>query len=445
MLGEGFIVGNYETLLTTDNFYLVRVWRTLPETKTSKDDVTSPERSRPELAVASAIAAASAASGLAFNALHIPKITSKRKVPTKTKSVQRNKKTITKTKQEYKNIFSISNAQIVKETQRIKASLNEIYFSDSQVRGKLLIDQSHDVRDLCVNQRRDERIKPMSFYTTSGKQVTKTDTFAFIALSNGAVLSPHHNGLLLIYSENNRRFAFGCFDGWKLLDTNEETKQSGLRITCTWLVTSSASHTNQQLAYVPIENVLVSANMLPYALKAHLAPDQMLSLNALETTTTPCKRKTCHGIDDIGCAYADLYDYLEFYHVRQNWIFRTALGHYIYKTFIKPVLVGLYKSVPNQIFATAIQNGTATYDKCYQSCVCDLCGDYVHQIWRVIGSHKELFRIGVACCYPLFAFLENIGCAIYEFRTKANFELSIALNLLPCLLKLQTEYNTQKT
>src|SRR4029079_17839308 len=130
------------------------------------------------------------------------------------------------------------------------------------------------------------------------------------------------------------------------------------------------------------------------------------------------------------------YDYLELYHV-ERWIWRTKLGEHIVKNFIEPYAnFGFPKqSAELQVMIYNIM--------CQKYMVVDKLSDYgtcyacklkrkLSYIIHFDGSIDPTYSIGADCNLKI-NYLRTVGQLIQRFRATSQFNLKLAITLLPQL------------
>ncbi len=403
MLGESHIIGNYDVLLTTNDFYLVKVLRNKVPGKRQhlvpNEDLSSTEEDTET------------------------KHTETKQMAKKTRKAHHAKKT-----RKFQILLDDMNNR---KTQRNTSVDYE--------RAKLQIDSSCDVRDVFsfknTNVIRDNKPPVLTYYAMDGSIVSNRNTSAFVARSDGVVLSPHYQGLMLccLNSEKHQdaRFVVGRVDAMRF------GEKGHLEIACTWLTTETKRPIVEK--YLPVKCALISCTLLPFAMKSHLAPDHTLALSAWETQNTR-HLKSCVTLDSVAVSKcADMYDYLEFYHSTEKFLWRTCLGMYIYQTFIEQRcknatqsqmgIVGIVLQTPDLV-VHAIPNRKP----------CNFCGEMTDvNMWKTTQTEMN---IGTECCHTLLSYLFGIGVRIHRLRCE-EFNAANAFQLIPRMETLQKEYYRQ--
>jgi hypothetical protein len=316
--------------------------------------------------------------------------------------------------------------------------------------------------------------RELVFYTTNGDEIdVHKDCFVasdieFLvctgAYAEGVVMSREHPNLIVCgYTEDEGTFSVapGCVSAFDPPDVSSPEWS----VRYAWLVPNADYnphvHTNIQTATsdseissLPVSAILASTRLLPRSAKERLMPNYSGSLRVLETANTMCdetggsaRRRRAAGL----FAKGSMHDYLELYHVRYRWIWRTALGEHIMKNFIEPfeqfgnAKEQIGKAQTLRMISEVMCNTTFdAKDVEREKGICDAC-----KLPRVLGSmitferDKDLFYFVGCDCREKLHYLHKIGRLIRNFRTTSSFNLTIAKNLLPNMGNAQEFYLRQ--
>lgn len=133
---------------------------------------------------------------------------------------------------------------------------------------------------------------------------------------------------------------------------------------------------------------------------------------------------------------ANLHDFLEFYHVRPQWIWRTCLGDYIWFQFVCCAVD--FGAKPNlKLVEMMLQ--TIQFEDCEipEKTDCDACGKR-HVVKNRITLSEQTLDVGCVCLLRI-DYLFRIGKRMRAFRCVA-FDVENALSLCSDLCDLRQTY-----
>jgi hypothetical protein len=284
------------------------------------------------------------------------------------------------------------------------------------------IDQVEDERDKISLQLDDRKERSIIYYDKNGNLLTsfKLDVVAVIALENGTIISPYHKAEIICFytdSDNVQKFAPGSIS--KIHDKNDVWLNWGKR----------DAKVKEKDSRLPISTILSSTRTVPRKVREKLMIEYFAHLN--KKFASPFLMALHSAPNLARDEFADLYDYLEMFHIQTKFIFRTALGEYIFKQFIQP-FQNFGKR--GEKFCFDLINKTWT---CFDSAplstkngTCQACALPRELTWRIAG-----LDLG-ADCKSRIDYFRNVRKLLVQFLGQGSFQPSSGRTLI---LNLQNE------
>jgi hypothetical protein len=237
---------------------------------------------------------------------------------------------------------------------------------------------------------------------------------AVIALPNGTVISPHHKAeFLFFYTDEDdiEKIAPGA-----IIEFSPE---------CDALVRwAQRDHQSEdENSHLPIHTILTATRTVSLKTREKLALQYFAHLNASDK---PSMLRTSRSLRHD--EFADLYDYLEFFHIRRQFIFRTALGEYIFKQFIEPFKnFGLETDKHCYNLISKTWNGGCVGPVSPSFSTCQACNLLRTVTWDFAG-----FQVGSECKERL-QYFSVLNSLLRGFLSAEYFDMEAATMLMRTL------------
>jgi hypothetical protein len=127
-----------------------------------------------------------------------------------------------------------------------------------------------------------------------------------------------------------------------------------------------------------------------------------------------------------------LHNYLLFYHVRQDWLWRTVMGQYIYKNYFDR-LVEFGGKRRDQMMEDLLHTTIFGKDELGERGNCDACGKTERIQWLVTLSKQIQYSVGCNCLDRM-KYVYKIGKAIHQFRDSSTFDMARGTQLFQDLV-----------
>lgn len=333
----------------------------------------------------------------------------------------------------------------------------EMYLGEEQVQFLCKIDYSFDApRDVLqagVHSPCGVEIKEILAYDDAGERIldlgpSQMEKVSFLVLPNGTILSPHSPEPVFAFFEDDDgelKMAPGVITRLFYSQRNAKDKYSGIMVEFKWLVVDSdfdvsffSLHEDAQflpeLSSLSIECIACNVNMLPFKLYPHLAYNYWCSLSRWNLERHRRLRSIRKNV--WPGAKCDVYDALEFYHARDEWIFRTAIGEFIVANYIAPFKqFGQCSDEHNYKLVCDVMKISSPmlvmHEHEPEDGVCEAC-KLTRTLRFDLVCEDRSYNIGNDCAEKLKYFHRVMAC-IRVVRTRPSFNFQRVLDLLNSL------------
>ena len=294
-------------------------------------------------------------------------------------------------------------------------------------------------------------------YDTNGieliaKELTKkcwSEKVAFIALPQiGTVVSPHHPSFVVVmYEKTNGEIGYAPGHAEEF---RYQAKTDTIEVRLCWLKTDAeflddpdldepdASLENPVHHWMPISCIKGQLSHIGRKVKELSMPEYILVLNRWERDNIPYNLHSCSRLlNNDRLPQADIFDYLQFYYIPDQFIWRTCLGAHILIKYVNPISTFGIKPRHDLILKMMLsQEDIAKVGTRDTERTCDACAK--HDI--VLYAYTDLF-FGCVCAARL-QFIRELAMTIRAFRGK-RFSFRNCECLLPQLNRLHIEHFDQ--
>jgi hypothetical protein len=314
-------------------------------------------------------------------------------------------------------------------------------FKLAKEHAQIVIDHSDDDRDVLKNMATFEAPSThiAKFYDLTGSEVLPMDANLAFCVCDGNVISPYYTATIIVCvpNQNQLKFKVGRVTQFWFDKKLATTKLSGVKAMFEWLHTDAMEDSKcNDVSTCSIEDALVCAPLLPYAIQARLASDYVLSLSLLESRME-ISNKLQYSSSDANIA---MHHALQFYHVRSSWMWRTPLGSHIVKTYMTPMWNFGESREPRHTITLAMTKTAFQVSLMQHNRVrCKCCG-------QVLDNAVELWKryIGKTCCLEKLRYFHALGIIIREFRATSRFDAKRAAQLLSRMQSVQEKFHGQE-
>lgn len=292
------------------------------------------------------------------------------------------------------------------------------------------------------------------FYDHDGSRLEEYSELEcrFVVTSNGTVLSQEHPQLYCIAflnQKNQEEYAPGSINTFVIdkqrnnevladirwLRTNKKYQQSLIRGGAEGSLQSPELFQSSRNSMV-LPTIWAPTYLLPKKIQSKLMPNYDQTLGFFNT-------KFIFGLGTYSLEtftrlkpgqVADMFNLLEFYHVKDKWLWRTHLGTYIYNNFIQCALMFGFKKRDDIVHAalkSKVELGNINSQQKIDGFAgsCQAC-DKAHVIQHRFVFADFVLHTGCVCARRI-QYLLQIGSILHEFRDAKNFSPDVAVCLIP--------------
>ncbi len=279
----------------------------------------------------------------------------------------------------------------------------------------------------------------------------------FVVVKTGCVMARDHPGLVEVAyldpkNSSVNSYAPGHLEEIKISGNNAQLRFSWLKNDISYRKRNprpfalAANIIDPKTCWMPLNTVGDALAHTPRLLKEKRMQKYKYVLNQFERDN-PC-RLLSYTHELTGNKYkntqiADVYDFLEFYHVPDNHIWRSALGAYIYENYIAFVLD--FGGQPRRAMVSDLVSATTfSSEECKEARgSCNACGKKHVMMYRVEYQVEDMITMDVGCvCIKRMEYIQNIGALMQDFRT-VEFDIDLANVLITKMQSLQEVYRRE--
>ena len=352
-----------------------------------------------------------------------------------------------------KQVPKSTNSKIARKSKRkqIVVSDSECETSDTEEQKLQTILAKYDMdKNVAIvwTHKRQLPSRELQFRSLSGALMSpsdvSSDNITFLCLSHGIVISNEHPGLFVFEyldgdGEGELHYAPGQID---YIDIDEKTND--VMLTIRFMMEDSQFMSNEINAtlsldtdyQLPLSSLKFYCCHLTTRVQEELMPKYKLVIREWYKRYSWRQVGLLRGFfKQAATMQADLYDFLELYYVQDKYVWRTALGTFIWDMYIRPICTFGVK--PRMDLVSRVMS-MKNFDVLpfldaqeeYTHITCAACGKADVVSCAEIPDKNGTEKLGFGCvCAERLECLHKIGKAIQDFR-EANFDVRNFRNLL---------------
>jgi len=309
-----------------------------------------------------------------------------------------------------------------------------------------------------------ERILAGDFwmYDCQGNLLLPTDkkSVTFVVSKSGTVLARDHPGFVEVCYVDPKNadvnlYAPGHMEELKMVNELPQIRFSWLKEDTVYRKQNPQPFSTfskliaSKTHWMPLDAVSASLMHLPRSVKEKRMQNYKYVLNQFETDNHFGLLSYTHELN--GTKYqraeiADVYDFLEFYHIPDEYIWRSALGTYIYNNFIVYALdfggKPRKEMVSQLLCSTSFSGKEAEGSYTGERGVCEACGKthvMTHHV-RLDDGHE--WNVGCVCVKRM-EYLYDIGKVMRHFRDVKEFDKDAVNVFIPTMKSLQDNHRME--